>query len=99
MEFYSDYNQFCHAFSLKTYLYDCEFRLLVKYLFVCIATNTPEDGRVVDETSLHLAPDCGCFRCRGELKHRALGPIKQYKACLFSQFHTSPQIILRFYDL
>lgn len=65
--------------------------LLVKYLLVCIATNTPEDGRVVDETwLLAVAAGCGCSPCSTQLKHSALGPIKRCKACLFSQLHTSP---------
>lgn len=53
-------------------LCDCEPRLVV--ICVCIATITPEDGRVVDETSLSLDPECDCFGCREGLKQRALGP-------------------------
>lgn len=40
------------ASAFNTDLFECALCLLVKYLLVCIATNTPEDGRVVDETWL-----------------------------------------------
>lgn len=40
------------ASAFHTDLFECALCLLVKYLLVCIATNTPEDGRVVDETWL-----------------------------------------------
>lgn len=48
----TDYSLVCHVFP---YLYKSGFRLLAICLFVCIATITPVDGRVVDETWLHWA--------------------------------------------
>lgn len=56
------------------------------FVYVCIATITPEDGRVVDGTSWSLAPDGGCSGWEG-FNDELLAPLGITKPAFISIPH------------